>query len=136
MQTTTEIDKQAREADIESIEQVVATVQRTTQNELPDEFLDLFRADAIWTTGGGKRLFGLEEISAFTKQVLPGGMKGLTLTMEPVHVLFIRDDVAAVKVRQRLVTPDGESEGSPLYVMSLEDGQWRLVAGQNTEVVT
>jgi len=52
------------------------------------------------TTGGGKRLFGLEEIAEFTRQVLPGGMKGLTMTMELVHVLFIRPDVAAAKVRQ------------------------------------
>jgi uncharacterized protein (TIGR02246 family) len=136
---TTEIDKQTHEAEIEAINQVVATVQHATQNELAEEFLGLFRADAIWTTGGGQRLFGLDEISAFTHQVLPGGMKGLKLTMEPVHVLFIRADVAAVKVRQIYESDDGqpseaEGEGSPLFVMAKEDGQWRLVACQNTGV--
>jgi uncharacterized protein (TIGR02246 family) len=55
--------------DIEAIRQVVARVQHATQNELVDEFLALFRPDAIWTTGGGKRLFGLEEIAEFTRQV-------------------------------------------------------------------
>ena len=38
--------------------EVVSTVQHATQNELVDEFLALFRPDAIWTTGGGKRLLG------------------------------------------------------------------------------
>lgn len=125
--------------EIDAIEQVVATVQHATQNELVEEFLDLFRADAIWTTGGGKRLFGLDEISAFTRQVLPGGMKGLTITMDVAHILFIRPDVAAVKVRQIYTSSDGqpseaEGEGSPLFVMAKEDERWRLVACQNTGV--
>lgn len=127
-------------AEIEAIKQVVATVQHAQQNELVDEFVGLFRADAIWTTGGGKRLFGRDEISAFTQQVLPGGMNGLTVTFEVVHVLFIRADVAAVKVRQVYVSSNGqpsedEGEGTPLFVMSKEDGQWRLVACQNTGVL-
>lgn len=54
--------------------------------------------------------------------------------------MFIRPDVAAVKVRQRAVTLDGQpiegqNEGSPLYVMAKEDGHWRIVAAQNTEVL-
>lgn len=134
------------QADIQAIKQVVATVEHSTRNELPEEFLSLFRSDAIWTTGGGKRLLGREEISAFTRQVLPGGMKskGLSVTMDVVHVLFIRPDVAAAKVRQQYTKLDGSpledsdeafGEGSPLFVMAKEDGQWLLVASQNTEVV-
>jgi uncharacterized protein (TIGR02246 family) len=138
------------ETEIEAIEQVVATVQHATQNEIVEEFVDLFRADAVWTTGGGHRLFGRDEISAFTRKVLPGGMKGLTITMEVVHVLFIRDDVAAVKVRQIYTSneredaealgfagrPDAaEGEGTPLFVMAKEDGRWLLVACQNTAVL-
>lgn len=132
---TTDIDAQTREAQIEAIEQVIATVEHAQNNELPDEFLSLFRTDAIWTTGGGKRLFGLDAISTFTRQVLPGGMRGLTLTFELEHVLFIRPDVAAVKVRQVYQTPDGPDVGTPLWVMAKEDGQWRLVACQNTGVL-
>lgn len=134
----TNIDERTREAEIEAIRQVVATVEHSQQNELPDEFVSLFRHDAIWTTGHGKRLYGRDEISAFTHQVLPGAMKDSTATYEVAHVLFIRPDVAAVKVRQRYLTLDGQqigNEGSPMYVMAKEDGQWRLVACQNTEVL-
>jgi uncharacterized protein (TIGR02246 family) len=132
--------EQTREADIEAMKEVVATVQHATQNELVEEFVGLFRGDAIWTTGGGKRLFGRDEISAFTRQVLPGGMKGLRISMEVTHVLFIRADVAAVKVRQLYTSDDGRpsddvGEGTPMFVMAKEDGQWLLVACQNTGVL-
>ena len=139
METTTDATR-GREADLIAIEQVVATVEHATQNELVEEFLGLFRPDAIWTTGGGKRLFGLDEIAEFTRQVLPGGMQGLTISMEVTHVLFIRADVAAVKIRQLYTSTDGErsddeGEGTPMFVMANEDGVWRLVACQNTGVV-
>ena len=137
---TTDSDGPDRNSEIEAIKRVVATLEHAQQNELPDEFVSLFRPDAIWTTGGGKRLTGRDEISVFTHQVLPGAMRESTATYEVVHVLFIRPDVAAVKVRQRPVTLsgqpiEGQNEGSPLFVMAKEDGQWRLVAGQNTLVV-
>lgn len=137
---TTEIGERTRAAEIEAIKRVVATLEHAQQHELPDEFVGLFRPDAIWTTGHGKRLTGRDEISAFTHRVLPGAMTDSTATYEVVHVLFIRPDVAAVKVRQRPVTLDGrpiagQPEGSPLYVMSKEDDQWRLVACQNTVVL-
>jgi uncharacterized protein (TIGR02246 family) len=130
----TDIEPRVRAAEIDAIKQLVATVEHAQNNELPDEFLQLFRADAIWTTGGGKRLFGLDEISTFTRQVLPGGMRGTTVTFELEHVLFIRPDVAAIKLRQVYQTPDGPDVGSPLWVMAKEDGQWRLTACQNIGV--
>ena len=135
---TTATTSTAREAEIEAIRQAVATLEHSQQNELPEEFIGLFRPDAIWTTGHGRRLTGRDEIAGFTRQVLPGAMTDSTASYEVVHVLFIRPDVAAVKVRQRYLTLDGEqigNEGTPLYVMSKEDGQWRLVACQNTEVL-
>ena len=77
--------------------------------------------DAIWTTAHGKRLFGRDGI------------------YEVSHVLFTRPDVAAVKIRQRHVSPDGEhlevAEGSPLCLLSEEDGSWKIAVGQNTIVL-
>ncbi|KAB2341291.1 SgcJ/EcaC family oxidoreductase [Actinomadura rudentiformis] len=125
-------------AEIAAIEDVVARLEHAQVNELPDEFVALFREDAIWTTGHGKRLTGRDEISAFTRKVLPGAMKDSTATYEVVDVVFVRPDVAAVKVHARLLTLDGQligNPGTPLYVMSKEDGRWMLVACQNTEVL-
>jgi uncharacterized protein (TIGR02246 family) len=121
------------------IDKLVATVQHAQQNELPEEFIDLFREDAIWTTAHGKRLFGRDEIASFTRQVLPGAGEEALATYEVSHVVYIRPDVAAVKIRQRRVSADGEyldvAEGSPLYVLSKEDGSWKIAAGQNTVVL-
>ena len=137
---TTDIERPTYDAEIEEIKQVVRVLEHAQQNELPDEFVGLFRQDAIWTTGAGKRLIGRDEISAFTHQVLPGAMRNSTATYEVAHVLFVRPDVAAVKVRQRPVTLNGEpiegqNEGSPLYIMAKEGGQWCIAAGQNTLVL-
>lgn len=42
---TTDIDERTREAEIEAIKQVIATLDHSQQNELPDGFVGLFRAD-------------------------------------------------------------------------------------------
>ncbi|MGY2075575.1 SgcJ/EcaC family oxidoreductase [Blastococcus sp. SYSU DS0828] len=116
---------------------VVATVQRLQEQELVDEFVSLFRADAIWTTGHGKRLFGRDAIAQFTATVLPGSSAHGRATYDVEHVLFIRPDVAAVKVHQRYFDRNGDldTEGTPMYVMAKESGRWLLTANQNTPVV-
>lgn len=132
----TETGTRAHAADLEAIRAVVATVERSQQSKDPDAFLALFRPDAVWTTAHGKVLIGLDAISAFTRTVLPAADWAGQVTYEVAHVLFIRPDVAAVKIRQRYLAPEEESEGAPLYVMSRGDnGRWLLTAGQNTEVV-
>ncbi|MDX3020008.1 SgcJ/EcaC family oxidoreductase [Streptomyces acidiscabies] len=130
-------DSTAHAADIEAVKQVVATVEHSQQHKEPDEFLALFHPDAVWTTAHGKVLIGLEAISEFTRKVLPAASWDGKVSYEVIHVLFIRPDVAAVKVRQRYLSPDDESEGAPLYVMTKQDdGRWLLTACQNTQVVT
>ncbi|PSK96467.1 uncharacterized protein (TIGR02246 family) [Murinocardiopsis flavida] len=139
--TTMSSDERARAADIEAMKGVAAAIEHSQMNELPDEFVALFRRDAAWTTGGGRRLFGRDEISAFTHKVLPGAMQGAKTTLEVIHVTFVRPDVAAVKVRQRRWSTVGgalvedEFESTPLLVLAKEAGRWLIVAGQNTGVV-
>lgn len=109
---TTVIGQQTQEAETEAIKQVISTLEHSQQNELPDEFVGLFRADAIWTTGHGKPLTGCDEISAFTHQVLPGAMKDSTATYEVVHAPFISPQVAAVKARAQYWTLEGRPIGN------------------------
>lgn len=123
--------------ELEAIHAVVAAVDAAQRAEDADAFLSLFHPDAIWTTGGGRFLNGLTEISEFTRAVLPGATKNGHATYEVFFVRFIRPDVAAVKVRQQYFTLDGElsAEGSPLYGMTKQDGRWLLTFCQNTPVV-
>ena len=128
-------DAHTHSDDIGAITHVVATIEHAQNNELAEEFIDLFRDDAIWTTGGGRRLFGREAIAEHTRRALPGSMgDGSSVTLELEHVLFLRPDAAAVKARQLYRTPDGSDLSSPLWVMTKEDGRWLLSAAQNTAV--
>jgi uncharacterized protein (TIGR02246 family) len=126
-------------AEREAITARVAELEAAQQHERPDEFMRLFRRDAVWVTAHGRRLVGWDEINAFTHQVLPGAMKESTATYEVVHVVFARPDVAVVAVRQRPLALDGtplpgQPEGRPTYVMAKEGDEWMIVAGQNTQV--
>jgi uncharacterized protein (TIGR02246 family) len=58
-------------ADIEAIERVVTTVERTQRAKDVEGFLALFHPAAMWTTAHGKVLIGLEAIAEFTRSVLP-----------------------------------------------------------------
>ncbi|MGW6698115.1 SgcJ/EcaC family oxidoreductase [Nocardia sp. NPDC055049] len=126
------------DTELVAIRAVVDTIAHAQANELAEQFVAVFREDAIWTTGHGKRLFGRPAIAEFTAQVLPGATTHGTATYEVEHVLFLRPDVAAVKIRQSYFTLDGElsGQGTPMYVMTKEDGAWVLTANQNTPVVT
>ncbi|MER7769029.1 SgcJ/EcaC family oxidoreductase [Kitasatospora sp. NPDC096140] len=122
-------------ADVDAIERIVATVERTQRAKDPEGFLALFHPDALWTTAHGKVLLGLDAIAEFTRAVLPAATWDGEVTYEVAHIRFLRPDVAAVKVRQVYHSAAGDSEGTPLYVMTRhDDGRWLLHAGQNTEV--
>lgn len=130
---------EAERQDAALIEERVAELERAQQQESVDGFVRLLTPDAVWVTAHGKRLTGRDEIYEFTRKVLPGAMKDSTARYEVVHVTFVRPDVAVVNVRQRPVTHDGEPlegqpEGRPVYVMVKEEGQWKIAAGQNTQV--
>ncbi|WP_067697242.1 SgcJ/EcaC family oxidoreductase [Nocardia jejuensis] len=132
--TTADIDTGA---ELDAIHAVVAAVAKAQRAEDADAFLALFHPDAIWTTGGGRFLDGLDEISEFTRKVIVGATEDGYATYEPFFVRFIRPDVAVVKVRQRYFGHDGDlrAEGSPLYGMTKEGGRWLLTFCQNTPVV-
>ncbi|CAM2996895.1 SgcJ/EcaC family oxidoreductase [Saccharomonospora xinjiangensis] len=144
--------------DVDAIVALVARVEHAQQHADADEFLRVFREDTIWTTAHGKRLTGLDEISAFTRAVLPPtAAQPVTATYEAEYILFIRPDVAAVKIRQRPVTRDGHPldevfhghadpaalaaekpdavPGTPLYVLAKDGGEWKVAAAQNTKVI-
>lgn len=88
----TSSEARAQDREIQAIERVVATLQHAQRNELPDEFVSLFRHDAIWTAGHGRRLLGRDEIAEFTRTVLPGAMRDSTATYEVERVVFVRPE--------------------------------------------
>lgn len=126
-----------RPDDVATLVERVATLERTQVTEDVDGFLGLFDGDAVWVTGGGRRLIGRDAIAAFTREVLPGWTAdGSSATYRVEHVAFVADDVALTCVVQTSVDPEGRPTGGglPSYVWRRKDGAWRIVAGQNTAV--
>ncbi|RJQ68754.1 SgcJ/EcaC family oxidoreductase [Pseudonocardiaceae bacterium YIM PH 21723] len=128
-----------QQSDLVAIRELVAQVEKYQNAELVDGALALYREDAVTTNVGGLVLVGRDAIAEFIRRFLPGSMEGLRVSYEVVHVVFIRPDVAAVKLRQTYVSTNGEpsefeGEGSPLWILSREADGWRKVATQNTRV--
>ncbi len=125
--------------DVRSLVDLVAALERTQRQEDVDGFLSLFDPDAVWVTGTGRRLIGLEAISAFTWKVLPGGMGGGSVNYLVEHIAFITPDVALTGVRQQYTNAAGspldDATGCPSYVWRRSGNTWRIVAGQNTAVI-
>ena len=122
------------DADVAALLARVAELERTQRAEDVQGFLALFDPLAVWVTGGGRRLIGLDVIRSFTETVLPGAMADGSVTYEVEHILFISPDVALTDVRQQYVDLGGHptSAGLPSYVWRRTAGVWRIVAGQNT----
>jgi uncharacterized protein (TIGR02246 family) len=114
----------------------VAELERSQREEDVLGFLALFSPDAVWVTGGGKRLIGLDEIREFTQRVLPGAFANGSVDYDVEHVSMISANVALTGVRQVYKDDGGQvtSRGLPSYVWREEEGTWRIVAGQNTAV--
>lgn len=94
--------------EVRAVVTLVAQVEHAQRNGLPDAFTELFRQDAFWTMPYGDPLTGLEEISAFAHRALPGtARQPLTVTYEAESIVFIRPDLAVIKIRQRPITRDG-----------------------------
>jgi uncharacterized protein (TIGR02246 family) len=126
--------------DVRDLVGLVAEIERAQQQEDVDGFLALFAPSAVWVNGSGRRLIGLDEISEFTRAVLPGAMADGSVTYEVEHVAFVTPDVALTGVRQQYLDGEGKSlaadgAGSPTYLWFRADGTWKIVAGQNTAVV-
>jgi uncharacterized protein (TIGR02246 family) len=129
------------EADVDAIVALVASVEEAQSKEDVEAFLALFREDAVWVTGHGKRLYRRETIAEFTRRVLPGATTEAYATYVPDHLLFVRPDIAVVNVNQKYALRSGSTgelpvdTGSPVYFLAKDDGEWRIAAAQNTVVV-
>lgn len=129
----------ASEHDTRALVDLVAQLERAQRQEDVEGFLSLFDPSAVWVNGAGRRLIGLEAISEFTRQVLPGGMRGGSVIYAVEHIAFITPDVALTGVRQQYTdgagSPLEDAAGSPSYVWRRTGGTWKIVSGQNTAVI-
>ncbi|WP_138759128.1 SgcJ/EcaC family oxidoreductase [Modestobacter altitudinis] len=129
----------AHPGDVDRLVELVSVVEATQRAEDVDGFLALFHPDAVWVTGGGRRLVGRDVIAAFTRSVLPGAMRGASVRYAVSGIRFLSDGVAVTWVDQEYLDAAGRSLsprslGMPTYTWARSDGNWLIVAGQNTGV--
>jgi uncharacterized protein (TIGR02246 family) len=139
MMTMTITPPQSSTADIERLVHRVGVLERTQRTEDSEGFLALFDADAVWITGGGRRLIGRDAIASFTRAVLPGAMADGSVRYDVAHIRFITPDVALTSVDQEYLAADGQpltprQGGRPSYVWHRVGDEWLIVSGQNTVV--
>ncbi|GAA2558740.1 SgcJ/EcaC family oxidoreductase [Winogradskya consettensis] len=124
--------------DIATLIALVAEIERSQRHEDVEGFLGLFDSSAVWVNGAGRRLIGLDEISVFTRSVLPGAMANSSVGYTVEHIAFLTPDVALTGVAQQYTDLDGKPQGgtgAPTYIWRRTQTSWKLVAGQNTTVL-
>ena len=97
----------ADSADVDNLLGRVAELERTQLAEDVDGFLALFKPDAVWVTGGGQRLIGREQISDFTRRVLPGAFENASVRYDVEVISFVTPDVAVTGVNQQYTDSGG-----------------------------
>ena len=124
-------------SDVYTLVDRVAELEHTQLAEDVEGFLALFEPDALWVTGGGRRLIGREQIGNFTRQVLPGAFEDASVRYEVEVVSFLSPDVAVTGVNQQYTDSGGNptSAGLPTYVWTRHGDTWLIADGQNTGVV-
>jgi uncharacterized protein (TIGR02246 family) len=116
----------------------VAELEASQLGEDVEAFLALFRPDATWVTGGGRRLVGRDEIEEFTRSVLPGAFAQGSVRYQVELVRLLGPDVAVTGVCQTYYDEHRAetSHGLPTYVWSRVGEEWYIAVGQNTTVLT
>lgn len=119
------------------VTQGVAEIERAQRAEDVDGFMALFDTDAVWVTGGGRRLVGRDTIAEFTRGVLPGSFSdGGSVSYKIDHILFITEQVVLTGVSQEYIDAEGKpaGRGLPTYIWRRTGDSWLIVSGQNTGV--
>src|SRR5262249_42655871 len=95
-----------------------------------------FAEDANYVVVNGRHVKGRETIAEGHKGIFSSIYKGSTLAGTIQEIRFFRPDVAYVRVEWHLKFKKGvdwqESEATNTMILTKDDGQWKIVAFQNT----
>jgi uncharacterized protein (TIGR02246 family) len=120
----------ANSTDVQTLLERVTELERMQLAEDVEGFVALFEPDALWVTGGGRRLVGRQQIADFTGQVLPGAFKNASVRYDVAVVSFLTPDVAVTgrSAVHRLQRSPHERRASQLRLgpprSNMADSRW------------
>jgi len=128
-----------RDADVSSITTLVRVLEAAQAWRDAEAFSLLFWPDAVWTTGSGCRLTGIDQISAFARRALTEEAGDAVASYSVEQIGFPEDAIAIVTLHQRQHLGDGspvavDPESRPLLILAKRSSLWKIAAGQNTPV--
>lgn len=100
-------------------------------------FNELFTETADFCTFQGIYLQGLPEIQKAHQFIFDGPFHNTFLTHKKTFLSIKSDDLAVYRSEWKLVFKDDREEdrsGMFIFVMQKIDNEWKLVAGQNTDI--
>ena len=117
--------------DEKAIRDVIAKFEETWNKHDPDTFIELFAADADFTSPFGDRRNGRDNIKAYHAGVFAAKVK---IQISNVRVKFYAENVATVDCEHlfshRPAGKDGkplpDTKNFPLYVMKKKHGRWLI----------
>jgi uncharacterized protein (TIGR02246 family) len=126
-----------------AVDDFVAELQKGIDTGNAEIYNAHFADDVMWGSPYGATVVGYDTLHAIHRQMFDQGaaVTGPSSRYETVHVAAPAPDVAIAHVRRVALDEDGvpipiddpsASSEMALYVLVRRDGQWWLVAGQNT----
>jgi uncharacterized protein (TIGR02246 family) len=102
------------------------------RNEMKTSFGKLFTSDADFVVLSGTYLKGRDEIVAHHLKIREGVYGDSHLVWNPVHIRFIRPDVAVADVATEITFGQEKRNTFATVILVEENSQWLITAMENT----
>ncbi len=125
-------------ADTQAIQSILTRLESAWNVYDSASFAAEFVEDAIFIHVFGGQLDGRDAITASHRRIFDTIYKGSRVSMKLEDVRFVRPDVAIALTSSRLEFPGRDDaphvEARPTMIVAKEQGDWRIVAFQNTKI--
>ncbi|MFF2807099.1 SgcJ/EcaC family oxidoreductase [Streptomyces sp. NPDC058000] len=96
------------------------------------QFDQHFTHDVIFTAVNGMRLIGWKALHTYHRERLEQHAQDIQTRYEIEHITYPSPHIAIVFLRQPITTPHHQQENLGTWILTKQNNQWHITAGQNT----